>query len=245
MRKIPGSGLTIRRNPVKRLLATALLAVLPFAPVQAADDAAGAWAVFSTAGKLGERDDGLRWLYAFDAQARYPDIGSGANQYLLRPAIGFSRNERLSYWFGYARFRTRGASGNVVDENRYWQQVQRAATPAGFSWRLRVEERFVSNSDETGLVLRLQGKLVRPLGDRSRHRVFFGIEPFIKLRDTDWAGDTGFAQNRLFAGIGWRISDSLVIETSYMNQYLWRPAGPDRSNHLLVVNFRKSFRGRR
>lgn len=219
-----------------------MLAVLPVAVAQSADDAAGAWAIFSTVGTLSERNDRLRWLYAFDAQARYPDIGSGANQYLLRPAIGFRRDSPLSYWFGYARFRTRSASGNVVDENRYWQQVQRAATPSGFSWRLRVEERFVSSSDETGLVLRLQGKLVRPMGGSSTHRWFVGVEPFIKLRDTDWAGDTGFAQKRVFAGVSWKLSDSLTIDTSYMHQYLWRQSGPDRGNHLLVVNFKKSFR---
>ena len=49
------------------------------------------------------------------------------------------------------------------------------------------------------------------------------------------------AQNRVYAGIGWRVSDSLTVDTGYMNQYVWRRNAEDRSNHLLVFNFRTKF----
>ena len=48
----------------------------------------GIWLTFSTSGELGSGGVDGRWLYWFDAQARYFDIGSGVNQWLARPGIG-------------------------------------------------------------------------------------------------------------------------------------------------------------
>ncbi|MDX1498881.1 MAG: DUF2490 domain-containing protein [Woeseiaceae bacterium] len=233
-------------NRIPLVLAAAVVVAAAPRPAHAADDAFGVWNIFSTTGALGTEDGPGLWRYWFDAQARYPDVGSGSNQYLARPALGYQGANNVSWWVGYARFRTRSASGAVADENRYWQQVSWSTRHRGaqtFALRARLEERDVENRDETGVVLRLMAKQTWPLaGGRS---FFLSVEPFFNLRDTDWGGDSGIVQNRLIAGIAWRVSDSLTIDTGYMHQYVWRTDAEDRNNHVLVLNFKKRLRSGR
>jgi hypothetical protein len=42
-----------------------------------------------------------RWRYWFDAQLRYFDIGSGINQYQLRPGIGYTISDNMVAHAGY------------------------------------------------------------------------------------------------------------------------------------------------
>ena len=200
-----------------------------------------AWAVFSTTDAFQTDDGSSRWHYWFDAQARYFDLGSGINQYLVRPGLGYELSDNLTAWAGYARFRTRNRSGDVVDENRFWQQLTWTAghwKNGKISMRARLLQRSVSTGDDIGLVFRLSAKYVRPIGSRGNTSLILGIEPFVDLRDTDWGGDSGLVQNRTYIGIAWRASESLTIETGYMNQFVWSDSGEDRSNHVAVVNFK-------
>jgi len=210
----------------------------------AAEDDFGAWTIVSTAGAF-ESDSGpSRWLYTVDAQARYFDVGSGANQYLLRPGIGYTIAENISVWAGYARLRARGKSGSVVDENRYWQQLAWTAghwAGGKITMRTRIEQRSVSAGDDVRLVFRLQTKYVRKLGEDGETRLIIGLEPFVDLNDTDWGGDSGFGQNRTFLGFGRRLSKNVSMEAGYMNQFIWIDAGEDRVNHLATLHFKINF----
>jgi hypothetical protein len=210
----------------------------------AADDSLGFWTVFTATDAFQTDEGASRWRYWLDAQARYFDLGSGVNQYLVRPAIGYKPGDNMSVWLGYAHFRSRGRSGNVVDEDRLYQQLSwttghwRGGT---FSMRARLLQRNVSASDDTGLTLRFLTRYVRPIGTDGSKSLILGIEPFFDLRDTDWTGEAGIAQNRTYLGINWRISPKLSIDTGYMNQYVWVDDGQNLSNHLGVINFRTSF----
>lgn len=207
----------------------------------ATENASGIWTIF-TATNAFQADDGpSRWHYWLDAQARYTDLSSGANQYLIRPGVGYSLDTGLSVWAGYARFRTRNRSGAVVNENRYWQQLSWTAGHwhnGTITMRARLLQRSVSAGDDLGLVLRLQTKYVRPIGDNDTSVLILSLEPFFDLQDTDWGGKSRLRQNRAFIGVGWRLSDNLSIETGYLNQYLWRDNAEDRIVHLGTVNFK-------
>lgn len=235
---------SITRSATSRVcLAIALSLTLMF-PARATESAPGAWLIFSTTGPIHPDDSENRWRYWFDAQGRFFDFGSGATQYLVRPALGYQVNDRTSAWFGYARFRSRSASGAYSDENRYWQQLSWNAGEIGggrLSLRARLEQRDVSRGDDMGVTLRLMGKYVRPLGKPSRPNLVLAVEPFINLRSTDWGASSGLAQNRVFAGLGLKLSDSVYLETGYMNQFIWVDGGQNRNNHLALANFRVSF----
>ena len=209
--------------------------------VSATEDNNAAWAIFTTTNAFQTDDRASHWHYWFDAQARYFDLGSGINQYLVRPGIGYEFYDNLTAWAGYARLRARNRSGDVTDENRYWQQLTWTAgrwKDGKITMRARVEQRSVSVGDDLGLVLRFQAKYVRPIGDGGKTSLILGVEPFVDLRDTDWGGNSGLGQNRSYIGIGWRTSTNLTIETAYMNQYIWSDSGTDRSNHVAVINFK-------
>lgn len=229
----------------RRLLALVTIAglCLPVC-VSATEDDLGAWLIVSSSDALGAADEPGRWRYTVDFQARYFDLGSGINQYLLRPGIGYSIGSNLSAWIGYARFRSRGRSGNVSDENRYWQQLAWTVGRYGggtVTMRTRVEQRSVSAGDDIGLVLRHLTRYSRPIGASGRTSLLLGLEPFVDLRDTDWGGESGLAQVRMSLGVSRMLSESLTIESGYMNQYVLADTGEDRSNHLGVVNLKISF----
>ena len=207
----------------------------------AAEDEVGAWAGFATTDSFGSSATGPRWHYWFDTQARYFDIGSGINTWLVRPAVGYEFANGKKFWVGYAHYRARSRSGDVADENRYWQQFDWSNRPGDrgrFAFRARLEQRSVSIGDELGHRLRLRALYSFAASADKRTNWIFSIEPFFGLNATDWGGDSGLRQNRTFLGIGWRIGKRLALEAGYMNQYVWLDTSEDRSNHLGVINFR-------
>ena len=210
----------------------------------AAESDPGAWAIFATTNAITKDGAATRWHYAFDAQARYFDFGSGANQWLVRPSIGYELTSGVRLWAGYARVWARSRSGQRADENRYWQQIDWPARQwlnGQVTLRARLEERSVSVGDDLGVELRFMTRYVRPFaGDGSKNLVV-SVEPFVNLRDTDWSGESRLSQNRTFVGVGWRAAEKLTMEAGYMNQYFWFDRTVDQSNHLAVVAFRTQF----
>ena len=227
--------------PAKLCVSVFLLAP---ASAMATEHEAGIWNILSTTNSFPRDAGDSRWSYALDIQARYPSLGTGANQQLIRPSVGYRVGENLQVWLGYARTRARNSAGFVADENRLFQQANWTAGQfkgGTFTMRARLLQRDVSVGDDVGLVLRLMTKYTRPIGDDGVATLILGLEPFFDLRDTDWSGDTGLSQNRTYAGVGWRLSDKLALETGYMNQYIFRDGREDVSNHIAVLNFKVKF----
>ena len=234
--------MNLRLNNMKLLLSFFSVICVAF-PLSgsATENDAGAWTVFSTTDAFQSDGQNSRWHYWFDAQARYFDLGSGVNQWLARPGIGYQISDNVKAWAGYARFRARNSAGDVADENRYWQQVDWTAgrwNGGRISMRVRLEQRSVSVGDDVGLVFRYRAKYVRPIGENGSTSLIVAIEPFVDLRDTDWGGESGLGQNRVLVGFGQRFGDRLSIEAGYMNQYMWRDNAENRVNHLGILNFK-------
>jgi hypothetical protein len=209
-------------------------------PARAVQNDPGYWLIFSTSDAFGSDEKPSRWHYAFDAQARYFDAGSGANQYLLRPSVGYELRGSLKAWFGFGRFRARNAAGGVTDENRWWQQLDWTAgqwDSGKLTMRARLEQRWLSNGNDTGVVLRMMAKYTRPIGAGNTNLIV-ALEPFWDLKDTDWGGRSRLSQNRISVALGWRASDRISFEAGYMNQYFWPTGGPNVSNHLAVFNMK-------
>ena len=222
---------------------TAIVVIACAVPSKAAatENDTGAWATGSLTDAFASGGSESRWRYWVDAQARYFDLGSGITQYVVRPAIGYDITGNVSGWLGYARVRASNRAGDVVHENRYWQQVDWAARSwlgGSVSMRTRLEQRSLSISDDVGLVLRHQVGFSRPLSDDGRRYLALSVEPFVDLVDTDWGGSAGMAQNRAFAGLGWRLTRELRFEAGYMNQYVWLDGRENLINHLLMLNFK-------
>lgn len=228
-------------NKLQTVIAIALVALPLVVPHTAAavENDPGMWTVFSTTDVIQSDGEPTRWHYWFDGQARYFDIGSGSNQWLARPAVGYEIRDGVRVWLGYGRFRSRNGSGGVADENRLFQQVDwRMGEWAGgnVSIRARLLQRSASTGDDLGLLFRFMTKYTRPLGNDRTFVV--ALEPFFDLKETDWGGRSGLRQNRLFVGSGWKMSERWSLEAGYMNQYLVIDNADNVSNHLAVFNFR-------
>jgi hypothetical protein len=225
-------------------MACGILCGMTVLPAQAAEEDFGIWGIFSTTDAFPSADGNNRWQYWFDAQARYFDIGSGINQYVIRPGVGYAISDNMSVWAGYGRFRTSNRVGDVSNEDRLWQQLSWnvARTDHGvLSMRARLEQRSVSTGDDLGWRLRYMAKYVRPLGSTENLDLILSIEPFFDLRDTDWGGDAGLSSNRTAIALGWKLSPKLAMETGYMHQYIWVDNAANRINHIGAVNFKMKF----
>ncbi|MGD8810009.1 MAG: DUF2490 domain-containing protein [Gammaproteobacteria bacterium] len=237
--------MTIRRS-VRKVLTGIVFAACCVATQRshAADDDIGAWAIFSATNSITRHGEATRWHYGFDAQARYFDFGSGANQWLVRPSIGYELDSGVRLWVGYARLRSRSRTGRTADENRYWQQIDWPARQwlnGQVTMRARLEQRSVSIGQDLGLELRFMTRYVRPLAGTGEKNLVLSIEPFMNFRDTDWSGKSRLSQNRTFVGVGWRAGTKLTMEAGYMNQYFWFDQSEDQSNHLAVLTFKTQF----
>jgi hypothetical protein len=218
-----------------------LLFLLAVCAAQAEQNSPGVWGVATVAGPLGEPVPRGRWLIAADAQARYFDIGTGISQWLLRSMIGFRFAEGAEVRLGYGRFRSRGSGGQVVNENRPFQDLLLPlARPAGgqFDLRTRLEQRFVDISSETAHVLRTRFRYRRPIGQGTT-TIETHYEAFFALNDTDWAGSPRLAQWRLYFGAG-RPVGPVRLELGYLYQPIDREVGEDFGNHLAI--FRMDYR---
>lgn len=231
-------------NPGIRAVLISTVFAVCCAPAQrthAAENDPGIWTIFSTTGSFISENEPGRWHYWFDAQARYFDPGSGANQWLVRPGLGYEIREGVKAWAGYARIRSRSGSGLVAEENRFWQQIDwRAGQVLGgqVTMRVRLEQRSINIGDDLGIVLRFMTKYVRPASADGNTILIVGVEPFVDLTDTDWGGDAGMGQNRTFLGLGRRVTDKLTLEIGYMNQYVFRDSAEDRVNHLALLTIK-------
>jgi hypothetical protein len=106
-------------------------------------------------------------------------------------------------------------SGTKV-ENRIYQQYlfKNKIGSNTFTHRFRLEERFFPN--EFGLRTRYFIALLKPLGNKNftRKTTYFSAynELFVDIKEAK------FDRNRLYAGLGIGINESIRVETGYMIQ---------------------------
>lgn len=198
----------------------------------------GQWtALFSQ----GDFDHGGQWKWWFDGHLRLLDDAGGFNQSIVRPGIGWNLNDNLAVWAGYGWIHTAPLAGDNFDEHRTWQQLtwSHGNEAWTFAFRSRLEQRFLETGADTGWRFRQLVRMQHHLPELPRLSFVAWDEIFFHLNDTDWGAVSGFDQNRLFVGFGWKHQPNsrLRTEIGYLNQVIDIPSGADRVNHLLSINF--------
>lgn len=248
---IPGP--THRREPMAPCLIIAFVGLLAFflsttsARAEAKEDE-GLWLMLAAKGDLASISEELRdfrwWL---DLQPRFFDRNEGLGQALVRPGIGHALSESVAGWLGYAWILTERNRGGHTQEHRIWQQLTWSPRMTGFdlSSRTRLEQRFLDSGDDAGWRFRQFLKTKVPVTAGSRLFLSIYDEVFVDLNGTDWGQRKGFAQNRFFLGLGWKIGSEEVqgtpsLEVGYLNQFVDRRR-VDRMNHILSINLFLTF----
>jgi hypothetical protein len=251
-----GAGPTVLVGIMLRRIIHPWLTVIPAvflmssgpARAESVDDG-GAWFAFFGQGDLCDVEDcdetlhpaagRIKWW--FDGHLRFLDDTDGFHQSIVRPGIGWSLTEKTVLWAGYGWIETTPVSGDTFTEHRIWQQATWSDDfgDVTFALRSRLEQRFLETGDDTGLRFRQLVRAQHNLPSSPRLLLVAWDEAFFHLNDTDWGARTGFDQNRLFVGFGFKhkADSPWRTEIGYLNQFIDNAAGSDRQNHILSVNF--------
>jgi hypothetical protein len=204
------------------------------------DEDSRAWAMVVGEGQIVPGK--LRWY--LEGQARFKEDWQQFDQGFIRPALNWQVSERSSVWLGYLYADTKTANGHSY-EDRIWQQYQYVSNKdAGNTWlfRSRLEQRFHDVDDKTSHRFRQMVRRSIPANQSGSLSYLLWDEVFFNLNDTNWTGDNGFAQNRLFAGFLYKTTASSRLELGYMNQYVNGTNGADnQSNHILSTSLFMQF----
>jgi hypothetical protein len=217
-----------------------LLLVCPRTVQAQTTDDSGSWLALFARGDVDPDLLANRLKWWFDGHARFFDDTNGFGQSIVRPGIGYALDECAVFWVGYGWIRSSPESVRDFDEHRVWQQLtwSKEIKPARLGFRSRLEQRFLETGSDTGWRFRQMITWRRPMQCSPRFSLVAWDEFFIHLNSTDWGADSGFDQNRVFLGFGWkcRPGSRWRVETGYLNQHVDRPGRADVTNHLVSIN---------
>ena len=203
---------------------------------------------FDSLGITNPKLEKFRWW--MEGQGRFGDNSSHFSQALIRPGIGYQVHRTTTVWLGYAWAPTvQPFISPNIDEQRIWQQ---ALWSDRFSFgtvalRSRIEERWVNSSVSPDVAYRYRQliRILMPIPQAPKFGVVLADEMFVHLNNAHWGNngpESGFDQNRGFAGIAYTINKNARTEIGYMNQYINRTHTlVNRQDHILSVNLFLNF----
>lgn len=193
------------------------------------------WINLTTQGSIKDR-----LVYFAEIQPRFGSGATRLEQLLLRPAIGWRVSPRVTVYQGYAHVILPIEGRRNRNEERSFQQVTwnvGQVGPGDLSTRTRLEQRWLSDGDDTGWRLRQMIRYRLPLrADRKGAGLLGWTEPFIALNDTDWGARGGFDQVRTFLGAELPFAAASTAELGYMNQLIDRGGGVRQMNHIASLS---------
>lgn len=249
------------RSPISSACGAALLIVAANLPAQGSQqpfrttqDRAGLWLTY-----VGEHALNDRWSFLFDGSIRRGEFASVWRSFLVRPALQWQLTPGVRLATGYAFsyvYPAGGASGNVhTPEHRIFQQVLLSHTisKVSLSHRYRFENRWFRQTDTAAGGEHTQSWLKRqraryqvkgtfPLGSGRTYLSSFD-EIFVNIGAN--VRYNVFDSNRFAAGLGLRLTNTLRLESYYLNYLVLHGdgRGVDR-NHvwLTTLNSTQPFR---
>lgn len=179
-----------------------------------------------------------RWRGYFEVQPRFGEDISHLERIIVRPAIGYRLNSKVSIWQGYGWVpQFEPVSGT---EHRSYQQLLYEDTvgKTGIISRTRLEERFIDGAGGTALRLRSMIRALHPISADRRWALAISDEVFWNLNDTDSGPVSGFDQNRLFLGVSRQVNPELRVETGYLMSHINVPrSSENRRLDVWLVQF--------
>jgi len=217
-----------------------VILISPGPAVSDVDQDFGVWGAVQGQGSFAPNDPTLKnWQWWMEGQGRFSNDADRLGQSIIRPGIGYKLSATVSIWLGYGWILTRPLGGVETDEHRIWQQLN---WKDSFSWgglfsRTRMEQRFLSNGDDTGWRFRQFSKYTHPLYADHLYLSLWD-EVFVNINSTDFGAESGFGQNRAFVGLGVNLDSAkhFRFELGYMNQFIANENRPDGMNHILSTN---------
>ncbi|VAV85266.1 hypothetical protein MNBD_BACTEROID02-1571 [hydrothermal vent metagenome] len=216
---------------------TVVLITLLILPVLAISQESnfGNWLLY-----IGNKQINEKWNIHNEVQYRNYNAIGDLEQLLIRVGLGYNltdKNNNLLLGYGYIL--SNNYLGDVnekisVNEHRIFQQFisKQNVGKLKLSHRYRFEQRFIENDFK--LRLRYFLGLNIPLSKKEIGNNTYYIsaynEIFLNTKTSI------FDRNRVYAGIGYRINNSIKIEAGYMNQF-FETTSRDQFNIITFITF--------
>jgi len=200
---------------------------------------AGSWLQIVGEGSLGVVSPSLKkeriWL---EGQSRFDDNWDHWYQGMVRAALGYSISDRATIWAGYTWLPTQNVGKNYVSQQDVWPAF-RYVLPTSFgtlSFRTMVETNFLpGNHNDVRVRPRQMIRFMHPFDFEPRLSLITWDEFFVRVNSTPKGGQSGFDQNRAFAGLGWTFNKNFRAEAGYLNQYLDDATHTNNTMHHLIM----------
>lgn len=192
----------------------------------------GSWWMYFGTHKFSEK-----YSLHYETQLRNYEIVSNFNQLLPRVGLNYHIDKNTSITAGYAWIPTQtsmgeGFDGDLVTENRIWQQfiLKNKVGNINFRHRYRLEQRWIKLGEETKYKNRARYMLSLrlPISKNEDSPLFISLYDEIFLN----ISDTPFDQNRLFAALGYQINKQMNFQLGYLRH---RSGGLDLNRLQLAV----------
>lgn len=209
---------------------TALLVLPIFAIAQ--DSNFGNWMIY-----FGNKQINSKWNLHHEVQYRNYNAVGDLEQLLLRTGLGYNLTEKTNLLFGYGYILSENYIGDTdekfqVNEHRIYQQLitKQKFKNLSIQHRYRFEQRFVE--DDFRMRFRYFLNVNVPLSKKETNKWYLSAYNEIFLNTES----SIFDRNRLYGGLGYKISSSVRMEIGYMNQF-FETSGRDQLNIMTFVNF--------
>jgi len=152
-------------------------------------------------------------------------------------SLGYKINENHTICAGFGFQHVLEPLASVpTNESRGWQQYNfEVFTPyGGLKLSSRLEERTVNNAAGLAIRARQLTQWTYPLNDL--WYLIAAEEVFLNLNTVAWGPVAGYDQNRVFAGIGYRLTNTTRAEIGYLNNFINRDLVEDLDVNFLTFN---------
>jgi len=201
---------------LKKYVFCLLFIICSIPTVWAQEEDFGKWLVY-----FGNQKINNKWLFQSDVQYRFNQTPEQKSQLLLRAGLGYNLTEaNNNILLGIAYIESNLLEGDVTmpstNEKRIYQQYlyKQKRNNLFITHRVRMEERFLA--DDFGLRSRYFLSLQKPLNGKllNRRSIYASCfnELFLDIKNQK------FDRNRLYAGIGFGVSNDIRLETGYLIQ---------------------------
>ncbi|MCB9030703.1 MAG: DUF2490 domain-containing protein [Deltaproteobacteria bacterium] len=226
---------------LKITLISLFVLLLPFSSYAETQDETSFWLTHLSKFKFENN-----WRAFTDLQLRYRSDDADdksekrTQQFLTRGALGYQFSPAFSFYQGFAILSNLGPKRI---EQRSFQQLsyKHSIDQYLIGHRIRLEQRFMEKVYDVSHRARYAFDFISPLIPQEDISIEVSEEVFFNLNDADNGPQTGFAQNRLFVGPIFKVSDSMSLKVGYLNQFSDRHARSNTSNHVLNFAISNSF----
>lgn len=204
-------------NSMKRINLIIACVIIPMTFLsQTKEDKLGSWWMYFGTHHLNEK-----YSIHYETQLRHYELGTNFFQLLPRIGLNYKIDDNSMVTAGYAWIPTQpnldeGFDGDLVTENRIWQQfiLRNKINNIKFRHRYRLEQRWVKQNDITSYKNRarymLSAKVPLSKDESSPLFLFIYDEIFLHIDDNP------FNQNRLYGALGYNVNKNMNIQAGYL-----------------------------